>query len=142
VNIKITEDADGRWDLWVTRQDGANEKPIYAAWNRSAEQIEALLPGILAEVPKAMIKTPPKVRASPDAVAKSAALYNMLIVLDNWIEGAQSNHEASDHWGENRGEECWRQFAPEDIRNMVNDAARELGISEFPAPGVAREDRT
>ena len=68
-------------------------------------------------------------------------LGKVLQVLDGWIEGAQEDHEASEHRDENRGEECWRSFAPSDIRNMINDAARELGMTEFPAPVEPREDQ-
>jgi hypothetical protein len=69
------------------------------------------------------------------------ALRVVLDVLDGWIEGAQEEHEAMEHRGrENTGEECWRRFAPSDIRRMVNDAARELDIAEFPMPTHPRED--
>jgi hypothetical protein len=70
-----------------------------------------------------------------------AALVSMLDILDGWIEGQKSNHEACDHRGESRGEECWRTWAPSDIRNMINDAARELGLAEFPAPREPEEDK-
>jgi hypothetical protein len=70
------------------------------------------------------------------------ALARFLDVLDGWIEGARSNHDALDHRGESRGEECWTQFHPSDIRRMVNDAAREVGLSaEFADPEVATEDK-
>lgn len=70
------------------------------------------------------------------------ALARFLGVLDGWIEGARSNHDALDHRGESRGEECWTQFHPSDIRRMVNDAAREVGLStEFADPEVATEDK-
>jgi hypothetical protein len=74
-------------------------------------------------------------------VAQRQALATLLSALDGWIEGGKSNHEASGHRHENRGEECWRQYAPDDIRRIVNDAARELGISEFPAPESPEEDK-
>ena len=48
--------------------------------------------------------------------------------LAGWVEGARENHEAMGHRGENTGAECWTQFAPEDIANMINDAATELRI--------------
>jgi len=75
--------------------------------------------------------------------AASRALYTLLIVLDSWIEGAHGNHEGSGHRGELRGDKCWTQFHPQDIRLMINDAARELGLSEFPRPaeGQAKEDQ-
>jgi hypothetical protein len=75
------------------------------------------------------------------ARVKREALMRVLEALDGWIEGQKSNHEACDHRGENRGEECWRTWAPSDIRNMINDAARELGLAEFPAPREPEEDK-
>lgn len=77
-------------------------------------------------------------KGSDLAAAKSTALYAFLVVLDDWIEGAHSNHEALDHRGEVRP--CWITFAPADIRTMINDACREVGISEFPYPNVPKED--
>lgn len=76
------------------------------------------------------------------AVAKRDALGAVLRALTGWVEGARENHAAMEHRNENRGEECWRQFAPSDIRHMINDAAREVGLAGFPAPkpGAAPED--
>jgi hypothetical protein len=57
----------------------------------------------------------------------------LLDVLSGWIEGAQENHEAYDH----RDSDCCKTFYPEDIRRMVNDAARIMGTREpfiEPAP--------
>jgi hypothetical protein len=69
------------------------------------------------------------------------ALKHFLGVLDGWIDGAKSNHQAMPHRGENTGSECWREFAPSDIRTMINDAARELGLAEFPTPTEPEEDK-
>lgn len=69
------------------------------------------------------------------------ALAAMFRMLDSWIDGAKENHEAIGHRHENTGEECWRTFAPDDIRRMVNDVARELGLAEFPAPTTPEEDK-
>jgi len=70
------------------------------------------------------------------------ALKTMLGVLDGWIQGQQENHQGMGHRHENRGDECWRTFAPSDIRRMVNDAAREVGLdTEFAEPEMAQEDR-
>jgi hypothetical protein len=69
------------------------------------------------------------------------ALRILLEELTGWIEGQQANHQASPHRGENRGEECWRLWAPADIRSMVNDAARRVGVPEFPAPAERPEDK-
>jgi hypothetical protein len=73
------------------------------------------------------------------AAAKSTALAAVLGTLDGWIEGQRANHDALDHRAEPVGEECWRRFAPADIRNMVNDAAREVGVHEFTLPKKGRE---
>jgi hypothetical protein len=92
----------------------------------------------------------PKVVGTPSASGylgrqadKSQALAIVWTVLDDWIRGGRENHEALGHRDENRGEECWRSFTPGDIRNMINDAARELGLLEFPLPetGQAEEDK-
>lgn len=73
-------------------------------------------------------------------VAKSQALYAVLAELDAWIEAAQQHHDDTEHRGEDVGQECWRNFAPSDIRHMINGAARSLMISEFPLPDTGRED--
>lgn len=65
----------------------------------------------------------------------------VLRTLDFWIEGAKENHEAMQHRGENIGSECWRSFAPDDIRNMINDAATELGLATFPVPPHPEEEK-
>jgi hypothetical protein len=97
-------------------------------------------PATIVDPPKPGVGSPLKTPAPDEGVAKSLALHTMLTVLDDWIEGAQHNHEAMGHRGENVGDECWRSFAPEDIRNMVNDAAREVGITEFDPPTVRKEE--
>jgi hypothetical protein len=58
--------------------------------------------------------------------ARFEALRTMLGVLDSWIDGAAENHEAMSH----RDNDCCRDFAPADIRRMVNDAAAELRVPE------------
>ncbi len=65
----------------------------------------------------------------------------VLQALDGWIQGAKENHEAMQHRHENTGDECWRTFAPSDIRNMINDAATELGLATFAAPTDPEEDK-
>lgn len=81
-------------------------------------------------------------KGSELAAVKSMALYTMLTTLDGWIEGQQANHAALEHTWENDGEECFRRYTPEDIRNMINDAAREVGISPFPLPVKPQEGRS
>jgi len=56
----------------------------------------------------------------------------LLDVLDGWIEGQQENHEAMGH----RDTDCCDTFEPDDIRRMVNDAARVMGAPEPYRPGV------
>lgn len=56
------------------------------------------------------------------------ALSQMMLVVQSWVEGAKDNHAALGHRGELIGSECWTQFTPEDIFNMINDTAREVGI--------------
>ena len=87
------------------------------------------------------VGTPARARAAEVAADKRQALAIVRAVLDDWIRGAKENHEAMDHSRENRGSECWRTFAPSDFRNMINDAARELGLQEFPLPEVPEEDK-
>jgi len=97
----------------------------------------------------AQVSTPPAGRpVAPHSLseegrqAASRALYRLLVNLDGWIQGQKENHEALEHRGrENRGEECWRLWAPADFRSMVNDVARDLGLSEFPKPTDPEEDR-
>lgn len=75
------------------------------------------------------------------ALARSEALQAVLDALDGWIEGARSNHAGWEHRDEPVGSECWRQFTPADIRTMINDAAREVGLEEFPKPVAPMENR-
>lgn len=74
------------------------------------------------------------------AEGASLALYSLLVNLDGWIDGARSNHDGFGHSSEAVGSECWTQYHPADIRTMVNDVARELGLGEFPKPSTPRED--
>ncbi len=74
-------------------------------------------------------------------MGRREALAAVLEVLDGWIKDTRNNHDAMGHRrSENRGEECWRQFAPEDFRRMVNDAARVVGVREFDYPDIPTED--
>jgi hypothetical protein len=72
--------------------------------------------------------------------AQRGALRVLLSVLDDSISGARRNHRAMEHRAEPVGDECWRHFHPADIRVMVNDAAREMGIAGFPDPQHPREN--
>lgn len=69
-------------------------------------------------------------RAGDNADVRDAAhraLDEVISALDGWIEGAKSNHEALGHRGEPVDGECWRVFHVDDIRNMIEDARRQLG---------------
>jgi hypothetical protein len=72
--------------------------------------------------------------------AQRLALGVVLQTLDGWIRGCKENHGPLGHPLESRGEECWRTFAPSDIRNMINDAATEMGLAEFPEPTEPEEN--
>jgi hypothetical protein len=72
----------------------------------------------------------PRAPALADASSAGLALRTVLNVLDQWIAGARENHEALGHRGEGLGGECWQSHHSNDIRQMVNDAARDLGLDE------------
>jgi hypothetical protein len=145
VIIKITEGPNG-WGLWATATDNPDAPAAYAAMGRTPEQIQALLPVILGEAatPQPAVEARPADRDDlPTTNRKTGALdalAAMRAALDGWIEGARSNHDAVGRRGESRGEECWRTFAPADIRAMINDACREMGVAEFQAPSHPIED--
>lgn len=65
--------------------------------------------------------------------AQYEALRAVLGSLDGWVAGARENHEALGH----RDFDCCETFHPNDIRRMVNAAARELGVRR-PWNGAAR----
>jgi hypothetical protein len=73
--------------------------------------------------------------------AKREALAAALNALDGWVRSARDEHYTREHRGEGRGEECWRQFAPSDIRDMINNAALEVGLTPFPPPALPLEDQ-
>lgn len=55
-------------------------------------------------------------------------------VLDGWIEGAKSNHDALGHRNCNAdGSDCWEQHHTEDVRRMIDDGVNEL---EAKRPGI------
>lgn len=65
--------------------------------------------------------------------AQYEALKVVLSVLAGWIEGAQENCVALEHGSAGRHDDsllCGERFHADDIRTMINDAARELGTSE------------
>lgn len=101
-------------------------------------QIRDRLP---ASEPVAAAAEPIVTKGSELSSVKRAALGAVLDALDGWIEAARENHKAMEHRGENVGDECWRRFAPSDVRDMVDDAARALGVTRFPHPALPLEDR-
>jgi hypothetical protein len=65
--------------------------------------------------------------------AKYDALHAMLEATDKWVAGAQENCTAMEHGPAARhddGRACGETFYVADIRNMVNDAARQVGTRE------------
>lgn len=138
MHIRITE-KDGLWNLWAAETTDVAAPPLYTAHRRTPQQLTELVRFILADQTTPPASPAPKLK-SARKIAAHQALWALLCTLDGWIEGAQENHEAMGHRGENTGEECWHSFTPADIRLMVNDTAREMGISEFPTPQPARED--
>jgi hypothetical protein len=141
----VWELASGRW-TWGDDPFQANTRQRTFTPDRYLEKygpVEPLAPsGLLGHAPvPAEAPAPAVVEESHEGSHLAlGALAAMLRILDDWIEGAHSNHEGMDHRGEPVTEECWTRFHPADIRNMINDAARELGLDEFPKPANPRED--
>lgn len=104
---------------------------------KPATRGHVLADGTTLTAPAPAVKPPPLPDDTQKGMkaAQAHALYAMLVNLDGWIQGAQENHEALGHRYEPVGDECWRSFAPDDIRRMVNDTASELGLDDFPIPG-------
>lgn len=63
--------------------------------------------------------------------AQYGALKAALAVLAGWVESVRTNCEAGMHSGTSThlGGPCGEQFHVTDIRNMINDTARELGTA-------------
>jgi hypothetical protein len=74
-------------------------------------------------------------RANPQFVGKVETLDAFADVLAEWVKGAKENHEALDHRGEPAGEECWTRFYAGDITNMIDDAARRVGVFGWQPKG-------
>lgn len=77
--------------------------------------------------------TVPQLRHAMVLRIRQEAVQTMRYTLDGWIEGAESNCEALGHGGASShddGRLCGQAFEVEDIRKMIADAARELGIPE------------
>lgn len=156
--------ADGRWTWGDDPYDAASRTRTFAP-DRYVEKYGA--PRSLADLPHRLrtlrpgsvnpspvqAEDPPVLFGTEDVQAATAeafrdgkkrgaeeALRTLLETLDGWIEGARSNHDGFSHRGEPIGEECWTQYAPADIRRMINDAAREVGVAEFSAPKTPKED--
>jgi len=71
------------------------------------------------------------------ARAQAVALREVLTVLDGYIEGMQENHEAMGH----RDSDCCSTFAADDVRNMLDEAARTFAVP-LPLRGEGRDDAT
>jgi hypothetical protein len=143
VITKISEEVHGfdqpsTWSIWVTEKDEKDAPPIVMARGRTLDQLLALIRVLFADTTEPEAATASRPGA---AVGAKQALRAMLAALDGWIQGSRENHDASDHRGERSGDECWKRFETSDIRHMVNDVAREMGISEFPYPKDPPEDK-
>jgi hypothetical protein len=68
-------------------------------------------------------------KPDPKTIVQTEALRVVRGVLESWIAGQKSNHDANDHRGERVGDECWNMFHVDDIRRMIEDARIELGAS-------------
>jgi hypothetical protein len=109
--------------------------------------------GLMNVLDRILDRMPVRVETSPVEVQTSLtsetdkmagarlALMRMLAELDGWIESARENHQSMGHRGENTGDECWRSFAPQDIRDMVDGVARQFGMSGFDVPDNPQEDK-
>lgn len=64
--------------------------------------------------------------------AQYDALRRMRIMVESWVAQQQEEHEANGHRREDVGQPCWNRWHPNDIRTMINDTARELGVPEMP----------
>lgn len=136
MNIKISQTPTGGWSLWATEKPGDDQPMIHAAAKRTVAQIQALLTVLLDEADA----SPTAPKGSDLAAIKTSTLAAVLAALDGWIEGSRDNHVEVGHRHENVGDECWRKFGPADIRNMINDAALEVGVNQFPIPIIPKED--
>lgn len=120
----------------------AGGRSDYATYSRVAAQVISDLHSLLSHVNASNIihaareadaahaeKGFVKVVKTEEKELQGKALRAVAESLDGWIEVAKENHEASGHSHENTGDECWRRFAPSDVRIMINEAARGLGVS-------------
>lgn len=142
MHIKITE-RDGGWNLWATEKGTDAEAAIYTARGRTRDQIINLLRSIVDDSPApittAVVTEPTGSSALFTRTAQGSALHAMLDTLNGWSKDTRSNHEALGHRGEDRGSECWISFTITDIRDMINETARALGI---PTLYANREDQS
>jgi hypothetical protein len=137
---EMTNDTqDTAREQWAPRRQVERAAPIREALDKVAaaayEAVEAAL-AAQASTPAAAGPDPATDDDSNELLdrivrrAQYTALRAMLDVLDGWIEGAAENHEAMSH----RDNDCCRDFAPADIRRMVNDAAAELRVPALYVP--------
>lgn len=143
--LKLLQEIRDRIDVTVDRAPSALRDTVTG--ERGTDNQGTAYAKVIRDVPvrvdvPARPSEVPVARSMADALALGhrQALSALLGILDDWIEGAHSNHGAMAHRGEDVGSECWRQFAPADIRVMVTDAARELGVSMTPATRAPVED--
>lgn len=131
----VWELASGRWTWGETPYDAADRKRTFTP-DRYVEKYGPVVPLESSDVVgHAPVPTDdPTMSVTDRKEGVSLALYTMLIVAKSWADGAAENDAASATRYQNAKPSDQQTFVLADIRNMVNDAARELGVSEFPLP--------
>lgn len=99
--------------------------------SRALELIDMIAESQPAPAP--VLDSPENLSAVKETTAKiilsaTDALREVIRQADSWHDSARSNHEALGH--RDRFAECCGSFVVTDIKNMVNDAARKMGLPE------------
>ncbi len=110
-------------------------------------EIRDRLPSKVDDAPEIVVEPPAeydlhRLTTPTDQRAAAMALTAVLVMLDFYILAVRENHQALDHRYEPVGDECWRSYHPVDIRQMVMDAARSLGLEEFQLLADPAEGRS
>lgn len=141
----VWELADGRW-TWgedphsaATRTRTFKPEEYVDKYGRPAGLDEKVDRKAEADMDPAQFVKRYAAQVPDETTVAGEVLCALLENLDGWIQVARENHDALDHRGENRGEECWTTWHPSDFRAMVDDVARKFGVPEFPRPEVPKE---